>query len=343
MNPDTLKDAIRSKALELGFQSLGFAPVKLDPIEYQRLDDWLEKKHHGNMSYMNKPGIDRCDAHTVMDSAQSVLMVTLDYPPAPLIPDFLLKEGYISSYARGQDYHAVLKDKLSQLGDFIQKVDPQSKQTRPFVDTAPVVERAFSKAAGLGWYGKNTCLIDQGRGSFFFLGGLALDIDVEPDQPVSDHCGNCTRCLDACPTDALISPYQLDARRCISYLTIEHRGSWPEELRALTGPHIYGCDICQTVCPWNRFATADQGTDFQKDLWAPGPLISLFEAALASFKALTRKTAATRVGKKGLLRNLVTAMGNSQDKVFVAELEKALEYDDPAVQDHARWALNRLK
>lgn len=343
MNSDSLKDALRSAALELGFSSAGFAPAQLPQIESDRLADWLEKDRHGSMSYMSKPGIDRSNAETVMPGARSVLMVTLDYQPAPLIPDLLAGEAYISSYARGPDYHKVIKDRLIQLGEKIGEILDRSPQTRPFVDTAPLIERAFAKAAGLGWYGKNACVIEQGRGSFFFLGGLALDLDIPPDSPTTDHCGSCQRCLEACPTDALVSPYQLDARRCLSYLTIEHRGPWDEALRSLAGPHIFGCDICQTVCPWNSFATPDQGSDFQERHWGPGPLTELFEAALASFKKLTRGTAATRVGKKGLIRNIVTAMGNTGDKVFKSQLEEALSYPAEAVQVHARWALDRLE
>ena len=342
MISDSQKESLRAAALELGFHSAGFAPAQLSTIESERLSTWLEEQYHGTMSYMAKPGIDRSDAKTVMPEARSVLMVSLDYPPAPLIPDLLAGEAYVSSYARGPDYHKVIKDRLLLLADSIAEILGRSPRSRPFVDTAPLIERGFAKAAGLGWYGKNACLIEQGRGSFFFLGGLALDIEVEPDGAATDHCGSCRRCLDACPTDALVSPYTLDSRRCLSYLTIEHRGAWDESLRSLAGPHIYGCDICQTVCPWNSFATSEQGSDFQDSHWGPGPLTELFEAALASFKKLTRGTAATRVGKKGLIRNIVTAMGNTGDKAFKGPLEDALDYPCEAAQDHARWALDRL-
>jgi epoxyqueuosine reductase len=343
MNPESLKDAIVARALELGFQSVGIAPSRVPDVESQRLKGWLDKDFHGRMAYMNRPEIDRCDARTVLPEARSVIMVTLDYQPADSIPSLSNRQGYVSSYARGPDYHMVVKDKLRALAQSIDQLLPNRLKSRPFVDTAPLVERAFAKAAGLGWYGKNACLLANQRGSFFFLGGLAVSLDLDVDEPVTDHCGRCTACIEACPTDALVSPYQLDSRRCISYLTIEHRGSWPAHLRSQVGAHIFGCDICQSVCPWNRFADPDQGPDFHSQRLAPGPLTDLFKQALTSFKKLTRGTAASRAGKRGLLRNIVTVMGNTGDKVFRPELERALEYEDPSVQEHATWALEQLR
>lgn len=343
MNADALSELARSFALELGFDSAGVADARLPAIEGERLRRWLDHNYHGTMGWLDRPGRDRTDAETVLEGARAVLMVTLDYPPAPAPPEPDTGLAYVSTYARGPDYHKLLKDRLRELGARLEAAVP-GLRTRPFVDTAPIVERAFARAAGLGWYGKNACLIEPGRGSWFFLGGLALDHELVPDAPVRDFCGTCTACIDACPTDALLAPHVLDSRRCLSYLTIETREAWPEDLRAAAGPHVFGCDICQAVCPWNRFARPAESTAFATDdpRLQPQPLARLFDAAMASYKGLTRGTAADRAGKKGLLRNIVTAMGNHGDAAHRGRVESLQDHPDPALADHVRWALERL-
>lgn len=332
---------IRELAQALGFSFVGFTGPELPDSDRHHLAQWLDKKRHGGMAYMDRPGIDRCHARTVLPSARSVVMVALDYSPNHQIPENN-GQAAISCYAQGPDYHVIIKDRLKLLATQLKALKPEL-EARPFVDTAPLVERAFAREAGLGWIGKNACLLAKGRGSYFFLAGLALNIELPANDASSAHCGSCRACLDACPTGALLSPYELDARLCISYLTIEHRGAWPEHLREAVGPHVFGCDICQAVCPWNRFSEPAEATVFgQQPHFQPGPLTALFEAAMQSFKGLTRNTAATRAGKKGLLRNIATAMGNAALPEFKEPLERLMKYEDDGVQEHARWARERL-
>lgn len=335
-----LAELIRSAAAELGFDAVGFAPPKLGGDERARLSAWIDDGFHAGMGYLDRPDRDRCDAATVLPESRAVVMLRLAYP-AGRVPE-REPEGYVASYARGPDYHRLIRERLDALIARLKERFPDLR-ARPFVDTAPVNERAFARAAGLGWYGKNACLLARGAGSFFFLCGLALDQTLPFDRPVADHCGTCTACLDACPTEAFDGPYRLDARRCLSYWTIEHRGAWPEDIREAAGAHIFGCDICQAVCPWNRFAAEETAFDAPEAPFQSGPLGPLLTAALASFKKLTRGSAATRAGKKGILRNIATAMGNSGDPGFLEDLRGLREHPDPAVREHAEWACARLE
>jgi epoxyqueuosine reductase len=265
-------------------------------------------------------------------------MVALPYPPEldPEAPDA------IASYARGADYHRVLGERLERLAALCERELPGTR-TRRFVDTAPLLERAFAHQAGLGFFGKNTCLIHPRLGSYFFLGGLALDRELPPDGPLDPipSCGTCTRCLEACPTDAIPEPHRVDSRRCISYLTIEHRGPFAESLRPLVGTRVFGCDVCQAVCPWNGKFAPPGDPAFAPRSELVGPLAVLARAASASFKGTTRDTALPRALKRGFQRNLATAMGNGSRPEELDELRALAASEHDEVREHARWALAR--
>jgi len=281
----------------------------------------------------------RADASLrLLPGALSVLMVALPYPPEldPLSPE------PISCYARGRDYHRVLGEKLDALAARAAELFPGVRAKR-FVDTAPLLERAFAHAAGLGFWGKNACLINPRLGSFFFLGGLALDRALPADGPLEDlpSCGTCTRCLQACPTHAIPEPMRIDSRLCISYLTIEHRGAYPEPLRKLVGTRVFGCDVCQAVCPWNEKFAPEGDPAFAPRPELSGPLEALYRRIEASFKGTTRDTALPRALKRGFLRNLATALGNGSAPGDLAALEELSSNDDADVREHARWALEQ--
>jgi len=348
---DDPADAARqllAAARDLGFDPVGIAPPVV-PEEAPRLSDWLAAGRQGGMAYMARDPGGRADAGTLLEGARAVLMVALPYAPeraARPDPAPPTERGYVATYAQaGFDYHRVLAGRLELLAEFFRALQPGARARR-FCDTAPLLERAFARAAGLGFVAKNTCLIDPRRGSFLFLGGLVVDRPLPPDgDDVAGSCGTCTRCLEACPTDAFPAPFVLDARRCISYLTIEHRGAWPadEDLRREAGTHVFGCDVCQTVCPWNlKFAPAAD-PDLAPDPERRAPVLTaLYERAARGFKSLARDTPWERAGKRGFLRNVATAMGNAGDPRHRPALEALAEHDDPAVRDHARWALGRL-
>jgi epoxyqueuosine reductase len=288
---------------------------------------------------MERDFASRADAGArLLPGARCVVMALLPYPPE-LDP---ASAEPISCYARGADYHRVLGAKLDRLAVLLAELLPGVK-TRRFVDTAPLLERAFAHRAGLGFFGKNTCLIHPRLGSYFFLGGVALDRELPLDAPLDElpSCGTCTRCLEACPTGAIPSAHRVDSRRCISYLTIEHRGAYDESLRALAGTHVYGCDICQAVCPWNSKFAPDGDPAFAPRPELAGPLAALYRRIEASFKGTTRDTALPRALKKGFLRNIATAMGNSKDPEDIEVLRELANHEDASVRDHGRWAMNR--
>jgi epoxyqueuosine reductase len=273
-------------------------------------------------------------------------VVALSYRPETEAPPRVGSErGAVSTYAQGSwDYHRVMSARLRILERVWCEVLYPGARARRFTDTAPLLERAYARLAGLGFVGKNTCLIDPHSGSFLFLGGVILDRALAPSVgDVAASCGGCTACLDACPTQAFPAPHVLDARRCISYLTIEARGPYPDELREGVGPHVYGCDICQTVCPWNhKFAPPGDPELAPVEERAHPPLDLLFRRARDGFKSLARGAAWTRTGKRGFLRNVATVMGNTRDPRHRPALEELAAHDDPGVSEHARWALERL-
>jgi epoxyqueuosine reductase len=281
-----------------------------------------------------------------LPEAQSVVVCGLnydtEYPYSTTQGD--ATRGWIARYAWGIDYHSVLQDKLTQLRAYVSELVPPTVASKLYVDTGPVVERVYAKYAGLGWFGKNTCLLNSRLGSWVLLGELILTLPLEYDRPTPDHCGTCTRCLDACPTGALLEPYVLDARRCISYLTIELKGAIPEALRPLMGQHVFGCDICQDVCPWNRKRqfTAEPELQPRPEQVYP-PLAELACLTPTAFKQRFHSTTLERTKRRGLLRNVCVAMGNSGYTGFMPLLEALLDDEEALVCEHAAWALARLR
>jgi len=347
MNPsqaDAIKKRIREEALSLGFGAVGFAAACESP-HAGRLTAWLEAGHHGTMRWMARDPARRSDPRAVLPRAGTVVSVSIPYYrgdwPAGTGDD--APRGRIARYAWGRDYHKRIRRRLKLLARAILAQCPDARWLA-YVDTGPMLDRAWAERAGIGWIGKNTNVILQGRGSWSFLGEILTDLKLEPDPPARNHCGTCARCIDACPTRAIVGPYQLDARRCISYLTIEHRGAIPLELRPAIGTRIFGCDDCQEVCPWNRFAVKTEDPEF---LGRPGqetpeliPLLSLDEE---SFRARYQGTAVLRAKRSGFVRNVAVALGNLGDRRSVGPLARALSEDpEPVVRGHAAWALGRI-
>jgi epoxyqueuosine reductase len=332
---------IHDLAAECGFQLCGVTSA--GPVEdFARFRDWIDRGKAGEMRYLTDHRADlRSNPENLLPGLKSIISVGLLYNgPEPYSTDFSDEErGWISRYAWGEDYHQILRTKLRAMEMRLSAAFP-SNLSRICVDTAPILERSLAHKAGIGWIGKNTCLINQDSGSWFFLGELLTTLQIEPNQqPAPDRCGTCTRCIEACPTEAL-TPYELDANRCISYLTIELRGTIPENKRTQTGPHIFGCDICQDVCPWNR--QAPQTTEFQSGQFAP-PLEKMAALTESEFKALFRNTPVNRAKYSGFLRNVAIAMGNSGQRKFKEPLSKLANSADPLVVEHANWALRELR
>ena len=337
----TLTEKIRARAGELGFGLVGFAPAdQLEGAEFYAR--WVALGYAGQMGYLERNLEKRGDPRLLLPGARSVVCVGMQYfqESAPKTDPL---EGRVSCYARGEDYHGLIEGRLGQLLEFVRAEVGQVVAGRAYVDTGPVLERELAQRAGLGWWGKNTCLIAKGTGSYFFLGELLLDLDLEYDQPATDHCGTCTRCLDACPTQAFPEPYVLDARRCISYLSIELKEAIPRPLRAGMGDWIFGCDICQQVCPWNRRAepAAEPAFAVRSGLENPS-LPELLALDREQFAARFRHSPLKRAKRRGLLRNAAVALGNSGDQQAVPALVRALADDEPLVRAHAAWALGRL-
>ncbi len=343
-DPADAAQRLKAAARSLGFEPVGITSPRLSQQERDRLQGWIEQERHGEMAYMARPERDRSDATTLLEGARSVLMVALAYPPMTSAEPPAAGSARISTYAQAPyDYHRVLGARLQLLVEFVAELIPGAAARR-FCDTAPLLERAFAVQAGLGFVGKNTNVINRSRGSFFFLGGLALDVELPADAPDPiGSCGTCTRCLDACPTDAFPAPYELDARRCISYLTIEHRGAFAEELRGQIGAQAFGCDICQAVCPWNRKFAPDGDPELSAEPARRDPVVlELYQRARDGFKSLARGTPWERTGKRGFLRNLATVMGNEGNAAYGPALAELADHPDPAVAEHAAWARERL-
>ncbi|MFP4334424.1 MAG: tRNA epoxyqueuosine(34) reductase QueG [Wenzhouxiangella sp.] len=336
---------IRRWGLELGFQQIGFADLDLAAYE-ERLDQWLDDGHHGEMAWMAAHGRKRSRPELLHPGTRSVIVARMDYLPPDATPvETLLEQperACISRYAVGRDYHKVLRSRLKRLAQRIEKaLGPIGY--RVFTDSAPVLEKPLAEKAGLGWIGKHTNLLNRHAGSWFFLGEIYTDLALPADQPVRDHCGSCRRCIDVCPTRAIVAPYQLDARRCISYLTIELKGSIPVEFRQAMGNRIYGCDDCQMVCPWYRYAQFSGEDDFQprQDLDA-GDLVELFGWDEATFLARTEGTAIRRIGHERWLRNIAVALGNAPTQpAVVAALRARADHPSALVREHVAWALEQ--
>ncbi|HMN43432.1 MAG TPA: tRNA epoxyqueuosine(34) reductase QueG [Povalibacter sp.] len=342
---DSLADDIRQWGRELGFQQIGIAAIGVENDEAY-LMRWLELRRHGEMEYMSRHGRKRARPDELVPGTIRVISARMDYLPPDAAPaDDVLADpqlGYISRYALGRDYHKVLRSRLARLADRISG-RCAGTQYRAFVDSAPILEKAFARDAGLGWIGKHTNLINRSAGSWFFLGEILTDLPLAIDEPASGHCGTCRACIDVCPTQAIVAPYELDARRCISYLTIELRESIPVEFRKAMGNRIYGCDDCQLVCPWNKFARIAVEKDFaiRHGLDAP-QLVELFAWSEEEFLSRTEGSAIRRIGYECWLRNIAVALGNARSTAQVVHALRArADHDSALVREHVAWALDQ--
>ena len=362
----TVKNAVKTVAREAGFELVGVAGVGEFP-ELAHFPSWIQEGHAGEMKYLEardeEGRLKRASLRYVAPWARSVIVCACNYNTAqpystePAHP----RQGWISRYAwTQQDYHDVFLKKLrtveAKLSPLVSRLRSEASKspqdgssqsqvrTRCYVDTGPLVERVYAKYGGVGWIGKNTCILNQQMGSWLFLGVILTSIELEPDLPAPDRCGTCTRCIDACPTNAFIGPYQLDPTRCISYLTIEKRGAISEELRDGMGRHVFGCDICQDVCPWNRNAPATDAAEFQPREQLVNPaLLWLAEMHREEFRNTFRGSPVKRTKLSGLRRNALIAMGNSGEPEFIPSVAKFVADEDPVVAEAARWALEKLR
>ncbi|HEY1614007.1 MAG TPA: tRNA epoxyqueuosine(34) reductase QueG [Rhizomicrobium sp.] len=337
------RDPLRARAKELGFEAVRFARVDAGPQAGENLKRFLAEGRHGSMGWMEAHAERRAAPGILWPEARSVIMLGANYGPDRDPRDVLENRvgGAISVYAQGDDYHDVLKGRLRVLARFV--VEKLSSQVKLFVDTAPVMEKPLAQEAGLGWQGKHTNLVSREFGSWLFLASIFTTHELEPDLREEDHCGSCRRCLDACPTRAFTGPYRIDARRCISYLTIEHKGHIALEFREAMGNRIYGCDDCLAVCPWNRFASSAHEARFhaREDLREP-TLAALARLDDAAFRQLFRKSPVKRIGRDRFLRNVLIAIGNSGSMALAREAGRLLGDSSPLVRAMAVWALSRL-
>lgn len=349
----SLADQIKVWGKEMGFQALGITDVELGKHE-QHLQDWLDKGFHGDLGYMAQHGSKRSHPELLIPGTLRVISVRLDYLSTPARENDITTDAEharVSRYALGRDYHKLIRKRLSKLAEKIEQTAQQlsgeqttENQYRAFVDSAPVLERALAEKAGLGWIGKNTMLMSREAGSYFFLGEIYTNLPLPIDSPDDkNNCGNCTACLDVCPTQAFVGPYVLDAKKCISYLTIELKGSIPEELRAPIGNRIFGCDDCQSSCPWNRFAKPTDELDFQpRHGLDTAQLIGLFKWSEEEFLDRTAGSAIRHSGYEGWLRNIAVALGNASSSIPVIEaLKRRREYPSEVVKEHIEWALQQ--
>lgn len=334
---------LRDRALGLGFDSVGIARLERGGPLAMRLRSFLDAGRHGDMDWMETTANRRGDPCVLWPEAKSALMVAMSYAPArdPLEALSQRDRGAISVYAQGKDYHDILKPKLKQLAREV--VALTGGDVKVFVDTAPLMEKPLAALAGVGWQGKHTNLVSREHGSWLFLGALLTTAELEPDEAEADHCGSCRRCLDVCPTDAFPAPYQLDARRCIAYLTIEHKGQIAPEFRPAIGNRIYGCDDCLAVCPWNKFAAVSRELRFAaRDETANPPISELLTLTDESFRARFAGTPVKRTGRDRFVRNVLIAAGNSGDRSLVERVRRLIDDPSPLVRGMAVWALSRL-
>ena len=345
-----ITDIAKQAAREAGFELAGVAPVR-DFDELDRFREWIAAGRAGEMKYMEardqSGSLKRASLRSTLPWVRSVIVCAINYntaqPYSTEVND--PQRGWIARYAWGQqDYHEAVLNRLRAVESRLRASAGSSElQTRCYVDTGPLVERVYAKYAGIGWIGKNTCILNQKMGSWLFLGVILTSLELEPDLPAPDRCGSCTRCIDACPTDALVAPYQLDSNRCISYLTIEKRGVIPEDMRTGMGHEVFGCDICQDVCPWNRKAPATEAAEFQPREGLVNPALEwLAGMSDEEFREKLRGSAVRRAKRSGLRRNAVIAMGNSGDERFGPLLERLKTDEDSVVAESAEWAAKRL-
>jgi epoxyqueuosine reductase len=342
VDPPALAARAKALATETGFELAGIARADA-PAELAFFAEWVARGHAGEMAYLSSQVAKRSELRAAFPWARSVLCVGVQYDtPHPYSTQAAPGRGWISRYAWGDDYHEVMKVLLERLLGRL-RAEAGPFEARAYVDTGPIVERAYAAAAGLGAWGKNTCLLHPEHGSWFFLGELVTELDLPADAPRPDLCGSCTACLEACPTGALTAPYVLDARRCISYLTIELKSAIPEERRTDVGRHVFGCDICQDVCPWNRKRRRRGRAAFEPRPGTVAPeLAELSELDEDGFRRRFRRSPLKRAKRRGLLRNVAVALGNSGDPAHRQVLERLIADHDPVVREHAAWALRRL-
>ncbi len=346
----TLKQAIKEKARQLGFVLAGVTSSE-PPQNYNIFEDWLNQNKHGTMQYLaeERSRIRRADPKQILPDCKSILVLALPYANAKFRMNAKRAEFQIAAYALGDDYHDIIPPRLKQIVEFIEEQVGHPIPNRYYTDTGPILERELAQRAGLGWVGKNSMLINPQAGSTFFLAEILLGIDpstgsgldLEPDDPFpTDHCGTCTRCINACPTQCILPNRTVDAHRCISYLTIELKGDIPEDMRPQMGNWIFGCDICQQVCPWNRFSLP---TDSAFEPKIPLPvLISDLTLSSVEFNQRFKKSPIKRAKRRGYLRNLSVAVGNNGDERDIPLLEQAMQDDEPLVRDHAEWAKQKI-
>ena len=341
-----MKDAIRQRAGELGFDVCRFTSAT-PPASADKLRGWLAEKNHGEMSWLERNAAKREEPQKVLPGAASIIALAISYAgseaqPVPGTgPRF---SGVVARYARFDDYHDVLAEKLKSLTQFVDGLGSAGTRSLWYVDTGPILERDLAQRAGIGFVGKHTNLISRKLGNWIFLSEIITTLELEPDAPETNHCGRCTRCITACPTNAITAPFQLDARKCISYLTIELKGSIPVELRRDIGNRIYGCDDCLAACPWNRFAREGQvmKAHARADLAQPD-LLELLKLDEARFKSRFAGSPVLRTKRRGLLRNVCVALGNTGDESILPALEQAAADPEPLIAEHARWAMAEIR
>jgi len=344
--PNNLTEQIIQLGKKQGFQDLGISGIDLGNTS-ERLNDWLTKQYHGEMHYMQQHGEKRYQPATLIPGTLSIISARMDYLTLDEDCWALLKrpeKAYISRYALGRDYHKILRKRLQNLAKEIAKLIGEFGY-RVFTDSAPVMEKSIAEHAGLGWIGKHTNLVNKQNGSWFFLGEIYTDLPLAPNDKAINHCGNCQSCLDVCPTKAFVSPYKLDARKCISYLTIEFKGSIPLELRSLMGNRIYGCDDCLLICPWNRFAKMSDELDFKPrhDL-DQAQLIDLFNWTENEFLDKLQGSPIRRIGHNQWIRNIAVALGNGEPTSNALQtLKDKQNFPDANVQEHIHWAISSLQ
>ncbi len=346
MNRNDLRQQIRQRTLEAGFEVVGFASPEIENAAGQHLMEFLKQGYHGDMGWMVAKAERRVSPQALWSDVGTVIAVGANYGPdhdplSRLEPARLAGQGNISVYARNDDYHDIMKKRLKLVGRWI--YETFSCEVKVFVDTAPVLEKPVGQKAGIGWQGKHTNLVSQQFGSWLFLGEIFTTLKLEPDDPEQDHCGSCQKCLDICPTNAFDGPYRLDARKCISYLTIEHKGHIDRKFRQAIGTRIYGCDDCLAICPWNKFAKKTKEIRFKArpELEAPN-LSELIQLSEEGFRSLFRKSAVKRAGYQRFIRNTLIAIGNTSDPKLAPLAKKRLTDNSPFIRAMAVWAVNQL-
>jgi epoxyqueuosine reductase len=336
-----MKAAIRQRALELGFDDCRITTAE-PPESADHFLNWLEQQRHGTMGWLERNAHKRVDPQLVLENARSVITLAASYTPKPAEADSA-NRGVIARYARYTDYHNTLGQALGQLTEHVQSLTGEGARSLWYVDTGPLLERDLGQRAGLGFIGKHTNLISRRLGNWFFISEIITTAELEPDEPEHNHCGKCADCIDACPTGAIVAPFKLDARRCISYLTIELKGSIPVEFRQLIGDRIYGCDDCLDACPWNRFAGEGRlMAEHHRAELVQADLLELLALDEDGFRAKFRGTPLKRTKRRGVLRNVCVALGNVGDAQAIPALERACGDHEPLIAEHAEWALGQV-